>query len=124
MTYHVLDNIDCDATHIAYRIDGDPPAGYLNLYDGWSVYADTAGAVAAAAALGRHGFTVYDQALPQSWYDEHRDEIDRRGGWAVWAYSAASWTGEPVFADTLIALARVQLAGSLAAALRDRPPST
>lgn len=48
---------------------------------------------------------AWDGAVLQSWFDEHYDEMQARGGWAIWVYRAGDLFGAPLFADEVFTLA-------------------
>lgn len=57
------------------------------------------------------GLKSWDGAVPQPWFDAHREEIRERGG-VVWCYDehvvGKTLFGVPVFYDTLYALVRAR----------------
>lgn len=49
----------------------------------------------------RYKDTRIDGAVPQGWFDEHRDEIGRRLG-ACWVYDSYNKLGRPMFRDEIL----------------------
>jgi len=99
--HHVTDNTHMGEDFLTVRDDG----GF------WATFAPEKRDVVELAGLP----DPWDYALPQDWYDEHRQEIADHGGWAVWHYPAGNLFGVPVFADELEQRAKQTAASEIAA---------
>ena len=68
----------------------------------WRVkYMDKQQLARAWVAYNGYEKCVWDNALPQSWFDEHYDELQAKHG-AIWFYADHDLFGKPVFVTDML----------------------